>query len=469
MSASGRATAPPRTGGFAFTAPPGTKVAGLTLDRAAIPDSSFAPATYWVVSHTFPPETSRPYELEACSAGSGLCSAGLGSFTNPSDPANRVLFTGFSAPQVFTTLVTWSAEQNSYPSSARFVIYRAAIALSDESAPIVDAANGTLIAGAPVSGERSVLVSASDTGGGIAKIGVLIDDQVVIERPIDPADTGCRVPYTSVVPCPLSTRSEFVLDTSLISDGAHRARVFATDVAGNRGVSSPFEFVARNGFRPNGLNATRFAALSAWYDRGSRQRSSVTVPFGATRTIRGQLKTADGAPIPNALIDVSATHLRVGARQRVSGQVTTDAQGRFAYRPLAGPSRTIAFGYRAFSLDEGFSATATARLLVRPRIALRVSPRRVRNGQRVTFSGRLVGGPGRADAAVVVYALAGGARSRIPVESARTDARGRFRVRYRFRTVTGEATFRFNARIQRQAGYPYASGASPVVTVRVRG
>jgi hypothetical protein len=255
----------------------------------------------------------------------------------------------------------------------------------------------------------------------------------------------------------------------LSADGLHRARVFATDAAGNRGVSSPFEFATRNGLRPNGLNATRFATLSTWFDGGSRRRVSATVRYGATRTIRGQLKTADGAPIPNAIIDVSATHLRVGARQRASGQLTTDAEGRFAYRPPAGPSRTFAFGYRAFSLDEGYSATGTTRLLVRPKIALRVTPRRVRNGQRVTFSGRLVGGPGRADATVVLYALTGESRKRIPVESARTDDRGRFRLRYRFRTVTGQARFRFNARIQRQAGYPYASGASPAVAVRVRG
>ena len=242
-----------------------------------------------------------------------------------------------------------------------------------------------------------------------------------------------------------------------------------TDVAGNRGVSSPFEFATRNGLVANGVNATRFAKLSAWFAGRSHRRTSTTVRYGGTATIRGRLETADGAAIPNAVLDVGATHLRTGATQRSAGTVTTDPEGRFAYRPVAGPARRFVFGYRAFSLDEGFSATAPTRLVVRPKIALNVRPRRVRNGERVTFSGRLVGGPGRENATVTLYALTRGARARIPVESMRTNSHGRFRLQYRFRTVTGRARFRFNARIQRQAGYPYASGASSAVSVIVVG
>jgi hypothetical protein len=84
------------------------------------------------------------------------------------------------------------------------------------------------------------------------------------------------------------------------------------------------------------------------------------------------------------------------------------------------------------------------------------------------FTGRLVGGPGRGSVAVVGYALSSGSRSRFPVESVRTDRAGRFRLGYRFRTVTRLSRFRFSARVQRQSGYPYADGASQVVTVTVR-
>jgi len=469
MYGGGRATTSTYMGGFVFTAPPGVSVVSLSLDRAAIPDVWLAPATVWSVTQGLP-DASRPYGLEICSGGAGLCTAGLGSFTNPADGSNRVSFTGFRAQQMFAFLSSGGGYSNTSPSSARFVIYRAVTGLSDESPPVVDTAIGTLTAGAaPLGGQKSVVVSATDSGGGISTIGLLVDDQVVIERPIDPVNALCRVPYTAVSPCPLATRTELALETGLLADGPHRARVFAMDVGGNRGVSSPFEFATRNGFVPNGVNATRFAKLAAWFSGGSRRRAAAAVRYRATRTIRGQLTTSDGAPIPSAVVDVTATHLRTGARARPAGQVTTDSEGGFAYRAPAGPARTFEFGYRAFSLDDGYSAAATTRLMVRPEIALSVRPRQVRNGDRVTFSGRLVGGPGRGDATVTLYALAGGARARIPVESLRTDARGRFRLRYRFRTVTGHARFRFSARIQRQAGYPYSSGASPSVSVTVNG
>lgn len=468
MYGAGRQTVAPHLGGFAFTAPPGTTVVGVTLDRAARPDSHFSPNTYWYVTQGLP-ETVQPYLLENCTIGAGFCSAGKGSFSNRLDPTNRVSFSGFRAQQVFAFLSTWGSEQVSEPSLARFAIYRAVVGLLDESPPVVSAATGRLAAGGSVTGDTSVTVTAGDSGGGIAKIGLLVDDKVVAERPIDPADATCHLPYTRTVPCPTSTRTDLAFDTALLADGAHSARLFAVDVSGNRGVSSPFEFATRNGFRPNGANATRFATLEAWTGSARSRRSAATVGFKKTKLIRGELKTADGAPIAGAVIDVRSMHRRVGATERVVGTATTDGEGQFSYRAGAGPSRRFTFAYRAFTLDEGYSATDAIRIAVQPRVAFRVVPRSLRNGQRVTFAGRLVGGPGRGGVGVVIYALGGsGTRSRIPVESVRTDRAGRFRLRYRFRTVTRRSRFRFNARVQRQSGYPYASGTSRAVTVTVR-
>jgi hypothetical protein len=381
-----------------------------------------------------------------------------------------VRFSGFRVQQVFAFLQTWSAEQSPSPSVAVFSIYRAVVGLSDESPPVVEAPVGTLVSrGAPLSGHSAVTVAASDSWGGIARIGLLVDEKVVLERPIDPADATCRPPFTRTVPCPTSTRTELILDTALVPDGAHHARLFAVDAAGNRGVSSPFEFATRNGFSPNGANATRFATLDAWTGSARWRRSVATVGFKKTQLIRGELKTADGAPIAGAVVDVRSMHQRVGATERVVGTVTTDGVGRFSYRANAGPSRRFTFGYRAFTLDEGYSSTAAIRVNVRPRVALRVLPRTLRNGQDVTFVGRLVSGPGRGSVAVVIYALPGkGTRSRIPVESVRSDRAGRFRLRYRFRTVTRRSQFRIIAHVQRQSGYPYASGASKMVRLTVR-
>ena len=49
----------------------------------------------------------------------------------------------------------------------------------------------------------------------------------------------------------------------------------------------------------------------------------------------------------------------------------------------------------------------------------------------------------------------------------RTDSRGRFRFSYRFLRSFAPFTYRFRARLIRQASYPYAGGASRVVTVKI--
>ena len=51
----------------------------------------------------------------------------------------------------------------------------------------------------------------------------------------------------------------------------------------------------------------------------------------------------------------------------------------------------------------------------------------------------------------------------------RTDAAGRWAIRYRFKRTRGVQRFRFRARLPREAGYPFAAGASRSLTVRVRG
>ena len=205
---------------------------------------------------------------------------------------------------------------------------------------------------------------------------------------------------------------------------SHQARIFVTDAAGNRGAGPPFDLTTRNQSAPNGANASRSATLRAWF--GSRRtRRSATLSYRGTRVITGDLKSSAGEPIAGAVIDVYARHMRTGATERSAGQATTDANGHFTYRTKGGPSRSLSFGYRAFSLDDAYAVADRVQLHVRPRITLRATPRSVRNGSRVTFPGRLVGGPGRENVAVVIYALSGrGTRSRIPVEAARTDRAG---------------------------------------------
>jgi hypothetical protein len=95
----------------------------------------------------------------------------------------------------------------------------------------------------------------------------------------------------------------------------------------------------------------------------------------------------------------------------------------------------------------------------------------VRVGEPITLRGRV-----RADATipargklVAIQFYERAARRWRPALLLRTDARGRFRRRYRFRSITGTAVVRLRAAVPPEARWPYAFGASRPVLVRVRG
>jgi hypothetical protein len=159
---------------------------------------------------------------------------------------------------------------------------------------------------------------------------------------------------------------------------------------------------------------------------------------------------------------------RPGARGKRAGTVTTRDDGRFSYRIARGPSRRLRFEYKAYSLDPAPVSSAEVTFGVRAGFRLRLRPRRVRNGQRVVFRGRLKGGPARKGARVSIDVLVPDARRRVPIGSVRADAKGRFRFAYRFRRTLVEARYRFQARLVAQPGYPYRGARSRRVSVEVR-
>ena len=180
-----------------------------------------------------------------------------------------------------------------------------------------------------------------------------------------------------------------------------------------------------------------------------------------------RLSTPEGGTDRRCCAGRVATTGRPGSRAKVIGQVVTDGNGAFNFSPKAGSSRRITVSYRAYTLDAAASATSDVTLQTRAGVRLTVSPRRVSPRGAIRFTGRLLGGPGRAGTQVVIYAL-GGSRSRIPVATVRADSRGRFRYRYRFSNSAPGTTYRFQATLHAQRSYPYATGHSRTVAVRIK-
>jgi hypothetical protein len=448
-----------------FAAPVDTTIANATLWRAVQPGPNAWPVAYWYLSSDEARAQAGP-KLESCMDWEVSSCKGLGSFGNPSGAGNRADLTGLHAKQ-FNVILTCGGNAGYVCSGdSQFALFGTRMGLLDQIAPELGELSGDLISGAqPAEGTKSLTFKAADRGGGIRWIGLLVDGQERSVRPVDPLGAGCREPFTALVPCPTTAAPTVALDTASLDDGAHLVHAFATDVSGNRGLSAPFTVTTRNASYPNGFGATRAVRLSGRLTTVTGRRISRAVAYGTRAEIRGTLSTVGGAPIPGALVEITARTTRPGAAPHVR-TATTDADGRFRYRLASGASRIIGVGYRAFTRDGAYAASTSATLRVRAAASLSLAPRVQHNGRVVTFSGRLRGGPYRKDASLILYALAG--RGRIPVTSLRANSQGRFSFRYRFRTVTSPTRFRFEVQVESRPSYPYASGRSNTVSVLVR-
>ncbi|HEV2075250.1 MAG TPA: hypothetical protein VGR10_03345 [Thermoleophilaceae bacterium] len=194
-------------------------------------------------------------------------------------------------------------------------------------------------------------------------------------------------------------------------------------------------------------------------------RSHLTVPFGTRPTISGTVTGADGTPVGGGSVTVTE-RIRGRTEFRRVGAVTVDGRGAFAYRAASGPSRTLRLGFRGS--ERYRPAEARVRLSVRARSSLRVSRHRVRNGDRVRFKGRLLGG--RVPARGKLVQLQARYRNRWRTFAlVRSNRRGAWRYPYRFGGTRGRFTYPFRVRIPRERGYPYAVGHSRTVRVTVDG
>ena len=181
------------------------------------------------------------------------------------------------------------------------------------------------------------------------------------------------------------------------------------------------------------------------------------VGFGRSPRLSGRARRIDGAPLVSAQIIVSP------ARGGWTRTALTGADGAYRMRLPAGPSRTL--NLQAWAPNASSLACSQAKIKTRAGVTLRAT-RRVRPGGKVRFRGRLKGRPvPRRGKLVELQAFDGGRWRTFATPRSRRD--GRYRAAYRLRRTFGPRTFRFRARVRREAGYPYELGYSRKVSVRV--
>jgi hypothetical protein len=341
-------------------------------------------------------------------------------------------------------------------------IRRVATTLEDASSPLLASPpSGPLVEpGRVLAGPVAASLPLRDEGGGLAEVRLEIDGAPAGTWPVDANDGRCAKPYRNLVPCKLAATATIDWDSNAVADGTHTARLLAADAAGNTMVFGPFQIQVRN-------TPTSCGPGTAGLQIGARFRSagrSITVRRGRAVRVRGRV-TAAGAPAAGATVNLVSRLRRRGSAPRAAGRVAvTGASGRFALRVPAGPSRTLWIGVRAGAADTRFTCSKALRLGVRAAASLHASRTRLGGPGTVRFSGRLRGGHVPARGKIVVLQGREDGRWRT-FANTRTDRRGRFHARYRFRGVPG--TYPVRALIPADASYPFAAGTSRAVAIRV--
>jgi len=357
--------------------------------------------------------------------------------------------------------------------AASIRVTAADVSLSDISVPVVSAPSGSLVSGTqPVTGVREVTASASDTGGGVAALGLEVDGLVVSEEAV--AASSCRQPYRTPVPCPRSVSTSLPLNAASVPDGTHTIRVFARDATrANVGYSVPFTVTTSARGAVNGVNGSDTVALEALARstvrrgrRAPRARKTAELSFGSRSVVSGVLRDGARRPVGNARLAVAAAVDRgVPVWQDLPVAVATRPDGRFGFVLPAGPSRRVRISYFARSADTQPAARSDVRLKVAAKVTARASRRSLRPGGRTVFSGRVLGELRPAGVRVDVQARQG--RRWRTISSAAAAADGRYRAGYRF-TRGARGRFSFRVRVRHFPRFPYFVGASPAVRVRVR-
>ena len=353
------------------------------------------------------------------------------------------------------------------------LIHGSDITVNDPTAPSVTVEASGLLAGGARNGSDPVTLSASDNAG-IKRVELI--DVTNAAAPVlvgfedygaGRSDANRICDYALPAPCPALSRE--TVRASSLPAGTRVVLVRVIDTGGNVTDRGPYQvslLTPSDRGAPNGANATDTAALDVnWAIGGKRGR---TLDYGDRAGIRGRLVNSAGTPITGAKVVLLTRDQRRDAPLVPRTTLVTGADGTFRTTVSATASRLLQFGWLSRANDVRFSANAYLTLQARADAGLRVSTRRPRVGRSFTISGRLKG-VSRGGVTVIVQGRAAGSRRYATFADTTSSRRGTFRVRYRFRDSRSRGRrFVFRARIRPAERFPYETGYSQSVTVRVR-
>jgi hypothetical protein len=260
------------------------------------------------------------------------------------------------------------------------------------------------------------------------------------------------------------------IDDAALPAGTYVLRAHASDQAGNVATTDRL-----GGGQPMvvTLPLRTPVALRAGFERTIRRRkqrpttvlrAAARVGFMEQTRIVGRLATRDGRPIGGGAVEVLS---RTGTdAEQLVDTLTTDADGRFRSVATGTNSRTLRLAYAGSSLT--LPSETSLEMKVPAATSVRVSRRRLRNGQAVTFTGRVRGLPVPIPGKLIELQVrfSSGWQTFRTIRSSTT---GRWSSRYRFQRTQGVQHYHFRVRLPKEGGYPFETSVSRALVVQVSG
>jgi hypothetical protein len=448
-----------RMRGYRFMLPSGARISGYRVHLAAQTASALTPSAYQAGV-----DDDQPADMidDGCTT-SGCV---FGTTENPLAAANLIEVDGTNYGRLRIGTVCGEALGCYVPAMtgllAAVQIYRTSVDLRDDDAPELLQPAGLPAAGETVSGNPLVTFDASDGGGGVQTVSLLVDGNEVAHQD---AGGACRQPYARPAPCPAQLSAALPLAVSTLAPGVHTAAIRATDAAGNIATGPPVSFIAAP---PPPTVVERIVQVPGPTQQAvtiALDRDRLSLPAKGGRTISGAVKDAGGRPLAGATVIVRSRPFGVRrAKTKLEGTATTDAAGRFAIPP-GKRSRLVILDVN----DTAYRAVEPVEMSLMQRLTVGVLARqnRLRNGSTLTLRASVSGaGSGAGGKVVLVQALVEGRWTTVDSLSANAD--GRALWRYRFRATTRRISYRFRVKVERAGDvWPWPTTTSRVLRVSV--
>jgi hypothetical protein len=503
------------TATWTFSPPAGETITKASLWRAGDAEAGAgANATYefWLAG------PSQPEAFDSCVYVSG-CMKTVGEPEDPLSISNLVqvpvanlgehLYINASCGGLQTyKCPSGKGDSNGY--AAVVYLYAADLVLEQSSQPTVTGVEGELATAPTLSGTTDLSFHAEDAGSGVYQAVFTLDGTEVARTLLNENGGHCHdvgqttdgLPaFLYLQPCPPSLTADVPFDTTSLTDGTHHLLVSVTNASGNSTValdrkiavlnhptvSPPIQQPSPSGQVPsdtgkndplpktnplpsllpdNGTHASAGATLRVHW--AATARPSLAGAYGHRQTLLGRLTAPDGSPIGGASVRVLSTPNFQGAHTLELATTHTASDGNLRVRlPASTPSTRLTLAYSSHLAQAAPDVTATLSLTVPAHLALRVTPHTSHVGGTIAFSGTLFGAPLPPGGKQLVL------EARTPrgpwrqFQVLSTASHGRYRATYRFR-LSGPITYQFRAVSRREADFPFATGASPVVRVRER-